>query len=86
MRRQEAAEFQAVATYTELGGIQHWMDGEGETSSPFFLRQGSHALDRFCTVDIAVTIKDLMGWERLRVVCNGPFIRSGHGVIPTLER
>lgn len=55
--RQAAAEFKATATYTELEGVQPQMDGEEESDSPFFLRQESHALYRFCTVDMVVTIE-----------------------------
>jgi len=43
------------------GGVQPRMNGEEECDSPFFLRQESHALGRFCTVDMAVTIKGSYG-------------------------
>ena len=57
-RRQTTRELKAVAAYTELEGVQSQMDGEEESCPPFFLLQESHALNRFCTVDMAVTIKD----------------------------
>lgn len=54
------AELRAVVAYTELEGVQSRMDGEEEGYPPFFLRQESHALGRFCTIDMAVAIKGLL--------------------------
>ena len=53
-----------AAAYTELRVVQPWVDSREGSYPPFFLRQGSHALDRFgADVDMVVTIK---GFLRLR--------------------
>jgi hypothetical protein len=54
---QTTVKLKAVVAYTGLEGDQSRMYGEEESYPPFFLRQESHALDRFCIVDMVVTIK-----------------------------